>query len=75
MVVFSLKAMMSILAATLSRRRPALVNAGVGFATFAAGDVLAQGSFPPPALIFETRNEGELSGIKNTSWLQSLSDR
>lgn len=73
--MIALKAMTSVLATTLSRHKPSLVNASVGFATFAAGDVLAQGTCLPPEVLLDQRSEADLSAIKTTSWLGSLSDR
>lgn len=71
-----LKGMMSILATTMSRHRPTLVNGSVGFTTFAAGDVLAQGAFASPDIsLADTGSKTGITGTESNSWLQTFVDR
>lgn len=56
-----------VLAALANRHRPVLVNGGVGFATFAAGDALSQGA--RSTVVMGSRNMSELS------WQQQFAER
>ena len=60
-----------LLVALAARQRPVLINSSVGFTTFAAGDVLSQGTRPFPSSV--TVNDPVAP--QELSWQHSFADR
>lgn len=66
-----MKVIGSSIIAALAQRKSTLINAGVGFSTFAVGDAISQGARPQPqALLDERRRRQQQQQLANPSWGQ-----
>eukprot|EP00903_Cladosiphon_okamuranus_P012454 g11663.t1 len=58
--------------AALAQRKSTLINAGVGFSTFAVGDAISQGARPRPQVLPDERRRRQQQQLAEPSWGQQL---
>lgn len=67
-----MKVIGSSIIAALAQRKSTLINAGVGFSTFAVGDAISQGARPQPQALLAEGQRRQQQQLAEPSWRQQF---